>query len=490
MSSNRLLPGMPSDNQNGLSRNNEMIFDPANLQRSGWSDEAAILDTCRTEFDRVNTELNDLRLLIQQSTQEVEALNQRKVLVVARLREMEERLEHYSRQDISATYVEANEAEMRAFMISEQRDQWQAKAKTHERYRYFLEHILQSLPQIFVAPHSPSGGGYSLASILPTSQLTGSLAQPTVAVPTVSTPTVPVLGYHSPAQELFDPQTSSLPLSELTTEALPYLQETSLLSDLEKSLDPVAMGPQHLLSLPPTGSLSAQTGSLPAQTGAMPAHLQEQSILARVIQAQENVRQKLAQRLHDGPAQDLANVVLEAEICAKLMKSSPQRVVGELEQLKHLVNVTLQETRKFIFELHPMTLADLGLTATIRRYADEIATRYGVQVPVILPQVEPFIPMGKRVAIFRVAQEAVTNAVEHGRATLIRVSMGLSPGGLVLEIEDAGAGFDVEQVQRLAHARKGLGLINMQERADVLGGTLRVESAPQRGTRVELKIPL
>jgi len=277
--------------------------------------------------------------------------------------------------------------------------------------------------------------------------------------------------------------TGSLPFPELTTEMLPHLQETFLLSDLEKSQDPVAMGPQHLIVLPPTGSLSAQTGAVPVQ-------LQEQSVLARIIQAQENVRQKVAQRLHDGPAQDLANVVLEAEICAKLMMTSPQRVVGELEQLKHLVNVTLQETRKFIFELHPMTLADLGLAATIKRYADEISTRYGAQVPVILPQVEPFIPMGKRVAIFRVAQEAVTNSVEHGQAALIRISIELSPGRLVLVIEDAGAGFDVEQVQRLAHARKGLGLINMQERADVLGGTLRVESAPQRGTRVELSVPL
>jgi two-component system sensor histidine kinase DegS len=68
--------------------------------------------------------------------------------------------------------------------------------------------------------------------------------------------------------------------------------------------------------------------------------------------------------------------------------------------------------------------------------------------------------------------------------------MELSPGELVLEIEDAGVGFDVEQLQRVAHTRKGLGLINMQERADVLGGTLRVESAPQRGTRVQLSVPL
>jgi len=154
------------------------------------------------------------------------------------------------------------------------------------------------------------------------------------------------------------------------------------------------------------------------------------------------------------------------------------------------VTATLQETRKFIFELHPMTLADLGLAATLKRYAEEIATRYRIQVPVSVPQVEPFLPMGKRVAIFRVAQEAVANAIEHSRATLIRITIDLPPGRLILVVEDTGTGFDVEAAQKTVHSRAGLGVLSMQERAQVLGGWLRIESAPEQGTRVELDVPV
>ena len=107
-----------------------------------------------------------------------------------------------------------------------------------------------------------------------------------------------------------------------------------------------------------------------------------------------------------------------------------------------------------------------------------------------VPQVEPFLPMGKRVAIFRVAQEAVANAIEHSQATLIRIRMDLLPGRLVLVIEDTGTGFDVESAQRAVHSGDGWGMLSMRERAEVLGGWLRIESAKDRGTRVELSIPV
>jgi signal transduction histidine kinase len=453
-----------------------MNFNMDGLQSSRMSQEIALLDTCRTEYDRVNAELEDLRLLLQQSSQEVEKLNQRKVLAASRLREMEEHLEHYARQEISAAYIEAGESEMRAFMISEQRDQWQAKARVHEGYRYFLEHLLSTLPILVAAPAAqpPAGGGRPQSPPPVVGRPMAPPPQPQVPEIQASPPPP-----HPPAyrpQELYDPMTSALPFPEHATEMLPYLQETELLSERQFSQDPVAMGPQHLLALP--------------QTGILPPHLQEQALLARIIQAEESVRERVASRLHDGPAQGLASIVLAAEVCAKLMYTSPDRVVGELEQLKRMVNGTLQETRKFIFELHPMTLADLGLAATIKRYAEETATRYGVQVPVMVPQVEPFLPMGKRVAIFRVTQEAVSNAAQHGRAAVIRVMIQLSPGGFSLIVEDDGVGFDVEEFEKSPHKDKHLGIVNMQERADVLGGQLRVESAPQRGTRVELTVPL
>lgn len=454
-------------------RNQGKNFNADGRQSSHLSQEIGLLDACRAEHDRVNAELEDLQLLLRQSSQEVEKLNQRKVLAASRLREMEEHLEHYARQEISATYIEAGEAEMRAFMLSEQRDQLQAKARVHEGYRYFLEHLLATLPLLVAAAAAqPPAGGSHPQSPPP---VVGRPATPLPQSPVPASPPPPPPPVYRP-QELYDPMTSALPFPEHETEMLSYLQETALLSERQLSQDPVAMGPQHLLSLPRTGTL--------------PPQLQEQALLARIIEAEENVRERVASRLHDGPAQGLASIVLAAEVCAKLMYTSPERVVGELEQLKRMVNGTLQETRKFIFELHPMTLADLGLAATIKRYAEETAARYGVQVPVIVPQVEPFLPMGKRVAIFRVVQEAVSNAAQHGRAAVIRVMIQLSPGGFSLIIEDDGVGFDVEEFEKSPHKDKHLGIVNMQERADVLGGRLRVESAPQRGTRVELTVPL
>jgi signal transduction histidine kinase len=448
--------------------------DPARLRPPPWSDEVVLMETCRSEFDRMSADLDELRLLLAQSVQEVETLNQRKVLAAARVREMEERLEHYSRQDIREAFIEANEAEMRAFMLSEQRDQWQAKVKTHERYLKVLERILHALPLVVDSAQLSTGQRWAtpppLAPTVPVQVAPSS--PPPLPVPVMpQLPLVPqVEDDWSQPDELELPMTTSLPFGRQETEMLTVRPVNTNPQDA-----PVAMGAQHLV-LPATGMLSPQ--------------MQVQSLLARVIAAQENVRQRLAQRLHDGPAQALANIMLAAEVCSKLLTSSPERARSELEQLKQMVTVTLQETRKFIFELHPMTLADLGLAATLKRYGEEVSTRYRVQVPVLVPQVEPFLPMGKRVAIFRVAQESVANAIEHSQASLIRIKIDLVPGRLVLIVEDNGLGFDVEAVTRGAHAREGLGIPSMQERADVLGGWLRIESAPGKGTRVELSIPL
>jgi two-component system sensor histidine kinase DegS len=232
--------------------------------------------------------------------------------------------------------------------------------------------------------------------------------------------------------------------------------------------------------------------ALPAGEGIM-AGLQSEAItVARVIEAQESVRRRLATRLHDGPTQSLANVMLTAEICEKLFDSEPAHAKSELANLRGLVNTALQETRKFIFELRPMMLDDLGLIATLKRYATDIAVRYQVQVPITAPGGERRLPQEVEVPVFRVAQEAITNAVEHSRATVIRVSVTLPAHGLILAVEDNGSGFDVEPelARARTHARTTNGIASMQERAELLGGWLRIESTAGRGTRVELSVPL
>jgi two-component system sensor histidine kinase DegS len=362
-----------------------------------WDDNADLLTVSKHEYEQVARELDEIHMLVKQSSSELEKLNQRKVLAAAKTREMEERIETFSRQEIRASYLASSEAEMRAFMIAEQREQLQAKEKAYERYQRFLMRaieVLSSLPQ---------------------------------GVPSTA----------------------------------------------------------WVANVPTWGPA---TGHVPVPTA--PPKDQSTAALSRVIQAQEDVRQRVAQRLHDGPAQSLANVVLTAEICEKLIQSDPRRAQGELGNLKGLVNSTLQDTRKFIFELRPMTLDDLGLVPTLRRYIADVGARYQVQVNLVAPQGEQRLPSHMEVPIFRVAQEALINAVQHGHATQVRVTVALQPDTAVLVTEDNGAGFDVEQALAKAAARQTLGIASMQERAEMLGGWLRIESARGHGSRVELSVPV
>lgn len=366
-----------------------------------WEDNDDLLAASKIEYEHVGHELDEIRMLIKQSSSELEKLNQRKVLASAKTREMEERIETFSRQEIRASYLASSEAEMRAFMMAEQREQLQTKQKVFERYQNFLQRAIDVL------------------SVLPAGSGTG--AWPATA---------PTWG-PAPGQ-----------------------------------------APGHLPE-PVKPQRDAVTATL-----------------ARVIQAQEDVRQRVAQRLHDGPAQSLANVVLTAEICEKLIQSDPRRAQGELGNLKGLVNSTLQDTRKFIFELRPMTLDDLGLIPTLRRYVTDLGARFQVQIALVAPQGEQRLPKPVEVPVFRVAQEALANAVQHGRATQVRVSVSLLSDNVVLTVEDNGAGFDVEQALAKAAARQTMGIASMQERAEMLGGWLRIESARGHGSRVELSIPM
>jgi two-component system, NarL family, sensor histidine kinase DegS len=379
-----------------------------------------LLDACKSEFDRVARELDELRLLVKQSSKELEKLNHRKVLTAAEVREIEEHMELHSRQEIRNAYLAASEAEMRAFMISEQREQMETKLRVYERYSAFLSRTMATLSELPSLDAVPFGE----ASLAPWNLPTAGPARGVTGAP-------------------------------------------AWYADM--AAPPAALAPLDSLSATPGHDLAT---------------------IVRVIDAQENVRQRMAQRLHDGPTQSLANVVLAAEICEKLVQSDPRRALSELSNLKGLVSATLQETRKFIFELRPMTLDDLGLAATLRRYTTDIAAKYHIEAQVHAPYAEQPLPKEVETPVFRVAQEAVMNAVEHSRATVIQVTLAVSLEGLMLIVDDNGSGFDVEEALARAMARQTTGIPNMQDRAELLGGWLRIESMRGRGSRVELAIPL
>lgn len=215
-----------------------------------------------------------------------------------------------------------------------------------------------------------------------------------------------------------------------------------------------------------------------------------QSDVVRVIEAQENERQRLARQIHDGPAQSLTNLILQAEICERLFDSDPNQARVELGNLKNAVNATFQKIRDFIVALRPMMLDDLGLVPTLKQYVQGFEEKAKLSTSLTVMGRETRLPSHTEVTIFRVIQELLTNVNEHAHANNAQVTLDFQDNLVIATVEDDGSGFDLAEVQSSPEQRRGLGLPTMQERAEMLGGTLQIESRIGRGTRARLELPL
>jgi len=216
----------------------------------------------------------------------------------------------------------------------------------------------------------------------------------------------------------------------------------------------------------------------------------DHSVIVRVIEAQERERQHLARRMHDGPAQALTNLILQAEICERLFDMDPSRARAELVNLKNAVNATFQQIRGFIFELRPMMLDDLGLIPTLRRYVKDFADKSGLSVNLTITGKERRLPSHIEVTLFRIIQELLNNVGQHAHASRVQISLDIQDRLVRASVEDDGSGFDVDAVLASARERKGLGISAMQEQVEMLRGKIHFESGIGRGTKVTLEIPL
>ena len=237
-------------------------------------------------------------------------------------------------------------------------------------------------------------------------------------------------------------------------------------------------------------ALTFLSGNLTEFSQQMSGVQQKQLIGGRIILAQEAERKRVAREIHDGPAQAMANVVLRAELCEKLLKANRIEINDELHQLKLIVRESLQEIRRIIFNLRPMTLDDLGLVPTLRRFLEEIQFRDKIQIPLKVNGVEQRLETSYEVALFRLFQEGVNNALKHARATEIRAIINFLPGEITMEIIDNGIGFDPQVVLHEVSGKESFGLLSMKERLELLNGKLAIESAPDHGTTISASVPL
>jgi signal transduction histidine kinase len=191
-------------------------------------------------------------------------------------------------------------------------------------------------------------------------------------------------------------------------------------------------------------------------------------------------RARLARELHDAVSQRLFSIRLHARAAQVLVAKDPARAVGELEAIAELGAQAHGELRAVIDGLAPAGLD--GLAESLRRYASLAGRAHGLEVrltAVDVPELDPQV----QAAAFRVAQEALHNALRHAGAREVSLTLSRARGRVVLEVADDGTGFDPEL------APPGLGLASMRERAAAVGGQLRVSSAPGAGTRVRLAVP-
>jgi two-component system sensor histidine kinase DegS len=229
------------------------------------------------------------------------------------------------------------------------------------------------------------------------------------------------------------------------------------------------------------------------QTGYEPQASEEgepaQPLVVRIIEAQERERQQLSRQMHDGPAQALTNLILQAEICERLFDTHPERARAELANLTESVAGTFQKVKSFILNLRPMMLDDLGVVPTLRRYVDSFSDNSGVRAHLTVTGKERRLASHKEVTIFRLVQQLLNNAVDYSNANSIQISLDLGDELARVSVEDNGSGFDLAESPASPEVER-LGLATTRERVEMLGGQIRFDSGLGRGTKVSFELPI
>jgi two-component system sensor histidine kinase UhpB len=219
---------------------------------------------------------------------------------------------------------------------------------------------------------------------------------------------------------------------------------------------------------------------------------QMRALSGRVIRAQEEERQRIARELHDDTGQVLTLLLIRL----KLLEGQPgaDTLHEQIAELRGLVAGAIDQVRQLALNLRPPSLDQLGLIPALRSLASTFTANTRIPVKLDLPREPVRLPPEQTIAVYRIAQEALTNAAKHAKATCIELGVGLDAASLLLTVRDDGRGFDpaavTRPVGRTSAAGPGVGLFGMEERARLVGGTLRIAAAPGGGTQITLDVPL
>ncbi|SPF32520.1 Integral membrane sensor signal transduction histidine kinase [Candidatus Sulfopaludibacter sp. SbA4] len=221
------------------------------------------------------------------------------------------------------------------------------------------------------------------------------------------------------------------------------------------------------------------------------AHLSEvtmarqelRSLSAKLVDTQENERKSISRELHDAVGQSMSAVQFELHDLAVALAPYPEALRTRVDRIRELVESNLAMTRNMALLLRPSMLDDLGLSAALQWQAHQVARSTGTEIRVEAEDLPPEIPDEHKTCIFRLVQEALNNVCRHANADVVLIGLRADDAKITVTVQDNGRGFS-------RNGTKGLGLIGMQERVDGLGGTLKIQSGPGKGTVVEASLPL
>jgi two-component system sensor histidine kinase DegS len=212
---------------------------------------------------------------------------------------------------------------------------------------------------------------------------------------------------------------------------------------------------------------------------------EKQEFGLKIVEAQEIERKRLSREIHDGPAQMIANILIRSELVdLSYREGNMEQALMEIKNMRQNLRSSLKEVRRIIFDLRPMALDDLGLFPTIKKHVARKSEYHHIPIGLTLLGEEHRLEPNYEVAVFRLIQEALQNALKHADPNEIKIIIELLPEKITVIIQDDGIGFD----ETSAH-RESFGLVGMKERVEMLKGQLLIDTKLNHGTTVTFVIP-
>ena len=235
------------------------------------------------------------------------------------------------------------------------------------------------------------------------------------------------------------------------------------------------------------------------QTGEDLARLQEATLaeeqaralqerIARVTLAQEEERRQISRELHDGLGPSLAAIGNRLRACKAMVRADPEKAERELDEVAGNLKDNVQEIRELIHGLRPLALDQLGLVGALGQHIEQFKQQTGMRIALNTsgePSLDPLV----EITVFRIVQECLTNVQKHSEASEVEVSIDFKETSLEARVKDNGKGFDTRDVTPGVEG-KGMGILSMQERAELLGGSVSVKGISGGGSQVILYVPL